>query len=243
MTIFERYIRYFSEVCEQKRTAPEGFPPSEAEHPGRAILEFVQRCAADDGECIPQEELDAFDPAEVERLLQQAMNEPQQTQEPQEERVRIEEPDGPRHACEVLLDCCLLDDNLFTYLVETLKTGDEQGFYRLSQVATRQSIPPKEFLRWLGTKEQSAEPDEQACVAIMDAVLERLAREGELELLAALISGDKKTFELFRCEAPELVHLPQATYGWYEQNYLNRYSPVRFMMRRHGVVFPECAEG
>ena len=58
------------------------------------------------------------------------------------------------------------------------------------------------------------------------------------ELLAALLSGDQKTFELFRCQAPELVHLPEATYDWYSRNYLDQYYPVRFMMRLHGVTFP-----
>ena len=56
---------------------------------------------------------------------------------------------------------------------------------------------------------------------------------------AALLSGDRKTFEAFRCEAPELVHLPAATFEWYEKNYLNRDYPIRFIMRLNGVVFPD----
>lgn len=237
MTIFERYLRYFAEVCEGKRPAPEGFPPQQTSQMGQAILDFVCRCAAADAEQIPQAELDAYDPAETERMLAAAATEEQPPEE--EGSVKIEEPDGPRSAYEVLLDCCLLDDDLFTYLVETLKTGDGQGFFRLSQVTTRQSIPPEEFLRWLGSKERLAPPEEQACVAVMDGVLARLLAEGQRELLAALIAGDRKTFELFRCDAPELMHLPQATYAWYEQNYLNQYYPVRFMMKHHGVKFPD----
>ena len=46
-------------------------------------------------------------------------------------------------------------------------------------------------------------------------------------------------FEAFRCEAPELVHLPAATFEWYEKNYLNRDYPIRFIMRLNGVVFPD----
>lgn len=157
----------------------------------------------------------------------------------EDQTPKIEEPDGPRHACEVLLDCCLLEDDLFSYLMELLKTKDEMGFFRLSQVTARKQIAMDDFLIWLGNKEIDASAEEQACVAIMDACLQRVAEEGASELLAALLSGDQRTFELFRCEAPELQHLPEATYEWYSRNYLDRYYPVRFMMRFHGIVFPQ----
>ena len=58
-------------------------------------------------------------------------------------------------------------------------------------------------------------------------------------MLAALLSGDQNTFELFRCEAPELVHLPEATFQWYCENYLDRDYPLRTIMRLNGVEFPE----
>lgn len=244
MAILERYLRYLGEIAEGKRPAPEGFPPKETEQlsMGQAILQLVEQCAGQDGEEISQEERDSYDPNQVEQMLQSVAEEPTPDAQQADDRPRIEEPDEPRNACEVLLDCCLLDDNLFIYLMETLKTGDGLGFFKLSQVATKQDIPPQEFLRWLGTKEHYADAAEQACVAIMDAVLSRLEAEGQMDLLAALLSGDQKTFELFRCEAPELVHLPDATYEWYETNYLNRYYPVRFMMRRYGVTFPKFQE-
>ena len=73
-------------------------------------------------------------------------------------------------------------------------------------------------------------------------VLERLRQEGRLELLAALLSGDQHTFETFRCEAPELVHLPQATYEWYCRNYLDRDYPFRMLLRCNGVTFPDRKE-
>ncbi|MFR6394733.1 MAG: hypothetical protein ACLUNQ_06280 [Oscillospiraceae bacterium] len=44
------------------------------------------------------------------------------------------------------------------------------------------------------------------CAAVMDACLARLAEEERMDVAAALLSGDRKTFELFRCEAPELLH-------------------------------------
>ena len=61
-----------------------------------------------------------------------------------------------------------------------------------------------------------------------------------LALLAALLSGDEQTFCRFRCDAPELRSLPQATFEWYSTYYLDRYYPVRFLMKFNGVKFPEA---
>ena len=77
----------------------------------------------------------------------------------------------------------------------------------------------------------------------MDACLERLRQEGQLELMAALLSGDRRTFELFRCQAPELQHLPTATYEWYSKNYLDRDYPIRMLMKCRGIRFPEHIPG
>ena len=73
----------------------------------------------------------------------------------------------------------------------------------------------------------------------MDAALLRLSRENRLDVVAALLSGDQNTFETFRCEAEELVHLPVATYDWYCRNYLDRDYPIRLIMRLNGVSFPD----
>ncbi|MBQ3216356.1 MAG: hypothetical protein IJB35_00880, partial [Oscillospiraceae bacterium] len=72
-----------------------------------------------------------------------------------------------------------------------------------------------------------------------DACFDRLAEQGQKELIAALISGDQTTFELFRCEAPELQHLPEATFIWYETHYLQNYYPIRYMLKFNGVSFPK----
>ena len=72
---------------------------------------------------------------------------------------------------------------------------------------------------------------------------ERLRQEGQLELMAALLSGDRRTFELFRCQAPELQHLPAATYEWYSKNYLDRDYPIRMLMKCRGIRFPEHIPG
>ena len=57
---------------------------------------------------------------------------------------------------------------------------------------------------------------------------------------AALLSGDETTFKLFRTQAPELVHLPDATYEWYCRHYLDRYYPVRFILHHQGIEFPRA---
>lgn len=45
-------------------------------------------------------------------------------------------------------------------------------------------------------------------------------------------------FELFRCQAPELQHLPAATYEWYSKNYLDRDYPIRMLMKCRGHPVP-----
>ena len=96
----------------------------------------------------------------------------------------------------------------------------------------------EDFLAWLGNRELLGSTDERACVRIIDGCLSRLMAEGQTELAAALLSGDETTFKLFRTEAPELVHLPDATYDWYSKYYLDGYYPIRFILRQNGVAFP-----
>ena len=93
-----------------------------------------------------------------------------------------------------------------------------------------------DFRVWLGNKELLGDEEEQLCVRVMDQCLTRLMDEGRAEVAAALLSGDEKTFLAFRAEAPELLHLPAATYQWFCKNYLDRYYPVRFMIRANGVT-------
>lgn len=254
MTLVEYYLQYFTELCEGRREPPDGISLPDAAPEARAaalqpqilalgLPAFVRACAGQDGLAIPQEVYDEFDPQELlaaaQTLAQTAQPEPQEPAQEDPDAPHIEEPDGPRNACEVLLDCCLLDDKLFAYLADVLVRKDGLGFFRLAQVTTRTSLRPEDFLSWLATRERFAEPEEQACVAILDACLARVQAEGQTELLAALLSGDRKTFELFRCEAQELRQLPDATYEWYSRNYLDKYYPVRFMLRTLGVPIPK----
>ena len=124
------------------------------------------------------------------------------------------------------------------YLTQVLRDRDWAGFYKLSQITTKMAPEPGGISVLAGQQGALADDEERVCAAVMDACLERLRQEGRLELLAALLSGDQHTFETFRCEAPELVHLPQATYEWYCRNYLDRDYPFRMLLRCNGVTFP-----
>ena len=117
---------------------------------------------------------------------------------------------------------------------------EKNGRLTSALTAARTELKLDDFLAWLGNMELLAGEDEQACAAIMDKCLYRLEQEGEMELIAALLSGDETTFKLFRTQAPELVHLPDATYEWYCRHYLDRYYPVRFILHHQGIEFPRA---
>ena len=188
------------------------------------IPEFVRRCAEAAGETIPQEALDAFD-------LQAVLAE-LEAEAPQDAPVKTE----VRNIYEVFLDSVCLEESLLAYLIDLLRRDDRAGFKKLSQVAARTHLDMDDFRVWLGNKELLGDEEEQLCVRVMDQCLTRLMDEGRAEVAAALLSGDEKTFLAFRAEAPELLHLPAATYQWFCKNYLDRYYPVRFMIRANGVT-------
>ena len=252
MTLFEYYIQYMTQICEGTLPAPAGITLTETDEMRRAmelqqqisamgIPAFVRACAAAAGDEISQEAYDNFSMEDMltaaQTLAEQAQQEPAEAEEKPEENTP--DPDAGKHAFEVFLDCVALDDGLVQYLIEVLKKKDWQEFYKLSQITTKLDLDPEEFLYWLGRREVYAGEEERACAAVMDTALLRLANEGRLDVAAALLSGDQKTFETFRCEAPELVHLPAATFAWYEKNYLDRDYPIRLIMRLNGVKFPE----
>ena len=251
MSLVPYYLQYLSEICEGARKAPEGIALTEeddlkkalqlqAEIAKMGIPAFVKACAEADGTDIPQEEYDSFDPAELNAVIAQlaAASQPQAQAEEDapQEPVRTE----MRDIFEIFLDSVCLDDNLLTYLIDILKRRSEPEFAKLSHAAARTELKLDDFLAWLGNMELLAGEDEQACAAIIDKCLYRLEQEGEMELIAALLSGDEKTFKLFRTQAPELVHLPDATYEWYSKHYLDRYYPVRFILHHQGIEFPRA---
>ena len=240
MTLFDYYLQYMTEVWEGKRPAPEGITlPDSGDESTRiqalgqqlqamGMAAFVRACAAQDGDALPEELFTESAP------VLDAPPAPQADAAPSEP-----DPDAGKHAFEVFLDCIAMDDGLVQYLIDVLKRMDRAEFFKLSQITTKLDLDPEEFLYWLAPRQDYAGEDEQICAAVMDAALLRLAQEGRLDVVAALLSGDRKTFEALRCEAPELVHLPAATYDWYARHYLDRDYPIRLIMRLNGVKFPE----
>lgn len=249
MTLFDYYLQYMTELWEGKRPAPEGITlPEGGDESARiqalgqqlqtmGMAHFVRACAAQDGTELPEELFtESGDLGGFQAFLQNvdaAPNEPAPQPDDQPDR------DADKHAFEVFLDCIAMDDGLVQYLIDVLKRMDRKEFFKLSQITTKLDLDPEEFLYWLGHREDYAGEEERACAALMDAVLLRLAEEKRLDVLAALLSGDQKTFEALRCEAPELIHIPAATFEWYETHYLDRDYPIRLIMRLNGVQFPE----
>ena len=240
MTLFDYYLQYMTEVWEGKRPAPAGITlPEDGDESTRiqalgqqlqamGMAAFVRACAAQDGDALPEE------------LFTESAPVPDAPPAPQADAAPSEpDPDAGKHAFEVFLDCIAMDDGLVQYLIDVLKRMDRAAFFKLSQITTKLDLDPEEFLYWLARRQDYAGEDEQVCAAVMDAALLRLAQEGRLDVVAALLSGDRKTFEALRCEAPELVHLPAATYDWYARHYLDRDYPIRLIMRLNGVKFPE----
>lgn len=252
MELAQYYMKYLQELGEGRREAPEGITLTQTDPMRRAVElqeaiaamgvpEFVRRCAEQDGTELDPQLFESYrqeDLAEALRRLAGDTSDEQEAPPEEDPTPRIEEPDGPRSAYEVLLDCCLLDEKLLYYLIDTIKRNAVEEFRKLALVTTRKAFEPADLLQWFSGKERRGEREELICVTLMDAVFDRLAAEGQRELIAALLCGDKTTFELFRCDAPELLHLPEATYEWYEKNYLAGYYPVRYMLKFNGIAFP-----
>ena len=249
MTLFDYYLQYMTELWEGKRPAPEGITlPEGGDESARiqalgqqlqtmGMAHFVRACAAQDGTELPEELFtESGDLGGFQAFLQNVDAAPDEpAPQPDDQPGR----DADKHAFEVFLDCIAMDDGLVQYLIDVLKRMDRKEFFKLSQITTKLDLDPEEFLYWLGHREDYAGEEERACAALMDAVLLRLAQENRLDVLAALLSGDQKTFEALRCEAPELLHIPAATFEWYETHYLDRDYPIRLIMRLNGVQFPE----
>ena len=249
MTLFDYYLCYMTEVWEGTRPAPEGITlPEGGDENARiqalgqqlqdmGMAAFVRACAAQDGTELSEELFtESGDLGGFELFLQNA--DKAQEAPAAEKKSATPDPDANKHAFEVFLDCIAMDDGLVQYLIDVLKRMDRKEFFKLSQITTKLDLDPEEFLYWLGRRETYADEEEQSCAVAMDHALLRLADEGRLDVVAALLSGDRNTFETFRCEAPELMHAPIATFEWYEKNYLDRDYPIRLIMRLNGVQFP-----
>ena len=255
MELCDLYLKYMNALCEGTLAAPEGIALSGETPEERAmslqaalknvsVPDFVRRCADAAGDSLPDGLLDGFHEEDFARALfaRMALGGAPQPEEPPAPAGEADEPapdpDAGKHAFEVFCDCLMLDENLIAYLIDVLKRMDRAEFFKLSQITTKLDLDPEEFLYWLGRREMYADEEEQGCAVAMDHALLRLADEGRLDVVAALLSGDRNTFETFRCEAPELMHAPIATFEWYEKNYLDRDYPIRLIMRLNGVQFP-----
>lgn len=257
MELCDYYLKYMNALCEGTLAAPSGIALSGETPEERAmslqaalknvsVPDFVRRCARAAGDALPDGLLDGFHEEDFARALfaRMALGGAPQPEEPPAPAGEADEPapdpDAGKHAFEVFCDCLMLDENLIAYLIDVLKANDRAGFYKLSQVTTHLDLDPDEFLYWLAHREDYPETDEErACAVILDTCLDRLRAEGQMEVAAALLSGDRMTFDALRCEAPELRQLPVATYVWFEKNYLDRDYPLRFVLRCNGVQFPD----
>ena len=251
MNLIELYLSYLQQLADGSRTPPEGIELTETEPMNRAtqlqeqinamgVPEFVRRCALQDGTELEPEFLASYNEEELFAALNALAGEDAPPEEADESTPpQIDEPDGPRSAYEVLLDCCCLNDQLLYYLIDVLKRQSEEEFQKLALVTTRKAFTQRDFLYWFATKHLRAEQEELVCATLMDTCFDRLANDGQTELIAALLCGDRTTFELFRCDAPELQHLPDATFEWYEKNYLNAYYPIRYMLKFNNISFPK----
>lgn len=256
MELCERYLHYMSALCEGTMPAPpelaltadtteERAAQLQSALKSMSVPDFVRLCAKSAGDELDEAIFNHFSEEDFSRALLQMLTAAAELEQPEEKPPAAEstpDPDAGKHAFEVFCDCVELDEQLVAYLIDILKCGDKAAFYKLSQVTTQLDLDPREFLYWLAHREDYGTDDERACAAIMDACFARLYEEKQGELLGALLSGDQKTFELFRTEAPELRHLPAATYEWYSKNYLDRDYPLRFILMCNGVKFPDAPE-
>ena len=254
MELCEHYLHYMSALCEGTMPAPpelaltadtteERAAQLQSALKSMSVPDFVRLCAKSAGDELDEAIFDHFSEEDFSRALLQMLTaavEPEEVEEKPPAAESIPDPDAGKHAFEVFCDCVELDEQLVAYLIDILKRGDKAAFYKLSQVTTHLDLDPDEFLYWLAHREDYAETDEErACAVILDACLDRLRTEGQMDVAAALLSGDRMTFDALRCEAPELRQLPVATYVWFEKNYLDRDYPLRFVLKCNGVQFPD----
>lgn len=234
------YLQFCGELCEGTISPPDGIVLS-AETPLERAVElqglirdipsFVRACAQIKGEAIPQSLFDSFREEDVQKVLSQI------SLDVEDEPPRAP---GPKPlALEALAASVMLEEGLTEYLIDILRRGDDLSFFRLSQVAARADISPRDFLYWLGHKEDYADEEERSCAALYDGLIHRLLQEDRRELAAALLSGDQRTYEAFRRETPELSRDGRTTYEWFCDCYLDRCYPLRVMLRANGITFPD----
>lgn len=238
MTLMEQFLKDCAAICEGELSPPDGISLSTGTPMERAvelhsqirdIPGFVRACAQVRGETLPESLFDDFREEDVEKALSQISLDVED-EPPREDRPNV---------FEAFASALLLEEGLTAYLIHILRSDDRLSFFKLSKVAVQADIDPHAFLYWLGHKEDFADETERSCARLYDGVMDRLLREGGQEVAAALLSGDRNTFEAFRREAPELQGMESDAYQQFCEYYLDRHYPLRLMLRFNGISFPD----
>lgn len=197
MELFALYLQFLSEICEGTRPAPAGItvPASGAEEKVQAVQQaalemgidaFVRACAEAEGREVPQEWYDNFDLAQVIQAMGQFGQAKRRNRRPRRRpprqmrqttrrtrRRRSRSPTAratPARSCLTAAYWRMICSRIWW---SCSRQRMKWGFFRLSQVTARKQISLEDFLIWLGNKELDASEEEQACVAILDACLQR----------------------------------------------------------------------
>ena len=185
MTLLERYLNYLSQICEGSRTPPEGILLTrtgdmekaielQQQIAGLGIPEFVKRCAAQDGEEIPAQELESFDASQMLSAL---------TQMDAGEALPAQEAPASGESG---------DDEIFYQLMESYKnrlTPDKRAFIGMAQGDVKDDL----LTVYCSTEVQKSMLDQKVVTDVLSEVTSRaVGREIRVRFLVGERPGAKK---------------------------------------------------
>ena len=185
MTLLERYLNYLSQICEGSRTPPEGILLTrtgdmekaielQQQIAGLGIPEFVKRCAAQDGEEIPEQELESFDASQMLSAL---------TQMDAGEALPAQEAPASGESG---------DDEIFYQLMESYKnrlTPDKRAFIGMAQGDVKDDL----LTVYCSTEVQKSMLDQKVVTDVLQEVTSRaVGREIRVRFLVGERPGAKK---------------------------------------------------
>ena len=184
MTLLERYLNYLSQICEGSRTPPEGILLTRTgdmekaielqQIAGLGIPEFVKRCAAQDGEEIPEQELESFDASQMLSAL---------TQMDAGEALPAQEAPASGESG---------DDEIFYQLMESYKnrlTPDKRAFIGMAQGDVKDDL----LTVYCSTEVQKSMLDQKVVTDVLSEVTSRaVGREIRVRFLVGERPGAKK---------------------------------------------------
>ena len=185
MTLLERYLNYLSQICEGSRTPPEGISLTKTgdmekaielqqQIAGLGIPEFVKRCAAQDGEEIPAQELGNFDASQMLSAL---------TQMDAGEALPAQEAPASGESG---------DDEIFYQLMESYKnrlTPDKRAFIGMAQGDVKDDL----LTVYCSTEVQKSMLDQKVVTDVLSEVTSRaVGREIRVRFLVGERPGAKK---------------------------------------------------